>query len=110
MIALADAPLGAIMAILLAFAPFIAFAICDRFVGPNVGLVAAAIVAAGLIVRGIAMRQSLKLLEIGTLILFAGLAVYAYVGRAQWSLYGVRLWVDAGLLIIVLVTMIVGQP
>jgi hypothetical protein len=98
------------MGILLAFAPFIAFAICDRFVGANIGLIAAAIVSAGLILRGIALRQSAKLLEVGTFVLFAGLAIYAYVSRAQWSLYGVRLWVDAGLAGIVLLTMVVGKP
>jgi hypothetical protein len=98
------------MGILLAFAPFIAFAICDRFLGPNVGLVAATLVAVALIARGLFLRQSVKLLEVGTFILFAGLALYAYLGRAQWSLYGVRLWVDAGLMVIVLVTMAVGRP
>ena len=39
------------MGILLAFAPFIAFAVIDRLVGSTQGLVAALIVAVALLVR-----------------------------------------------------------
>ena len=99
------------MGILLEFAPFIMFAVCDRIVGPNIGLIAAALVAAALIIRDLVTPgRHLKLLAIGTFVLFAGLAAYALLGHVQWSLYGVRLWVDAGLLIVVLLTMVIGRP
>jgi hypothetical protein len=39
------------MGILLAFAPFIAFAIVDRLVGPVEGLIVGALVSAGLLIR-----------------------------------------------------------
>jgi hypothetical protein len=39
------------MAILLAFAPFIAFALIDRLVGPTEGLIAGAVVSLALLVR-----------------------------------------------------------
>jgi hypothetical protein len=51
-----------------------------------------------------------KILEIGTALLFGGLALYTVLGRATWSVIGVRLCVDAGLLLIVLVSMAAGRP
>lgn len=99
------------MGILLAFAPFIVFAIIDRVAGPTEGLVAAAIVSAALLMRDwITPGRSTKILEIGTLLLFVGLALYAVATRPAWSIVGVRLCVDAGLLAIVVVSMAVGRP
>jgi hypothetical protein len=54
--------------------------------------------------------RSPKLLEIGTVILFAGLAVYALLGGPTGSVFGIRLLVDAGLLTIVLVSIAIGRP
>jgi hypothetical protein len=97
--------------ILLAFAPFIAFAIGDRLVGPTQGLIAGAVVSAALLVRDLVSRgRSPKILEIGTAVLFTGLAIYAVAGHPTWSVIGVRLCVDAGLLLIVLISMIGGRP
>ena len=42
--------------------------------------------------------------------LFGGLAVYALLGGPAWTVIGVRLRVDAGLLLIVLASMAVGRP
>jgi hypothetical protein len=99
------------MGILLAFAPFIAFAIVDRLAGPTEGLIIGACVSAALLVRDwITPGKRPKLLEIGTALLFAGLALYAVLGRPTWSVIGVRLCVDAGLLLIVLASMAVGRP
>lgn len=99
------------MGILLAFAPFIAFAVVDRLVGPTEGLVAGALVSLVLSARdAFATGRSPKVLEIGTAVLFCALAAYAVVGHPAWSVIGVRLCVDAGLLVIVLVTMAIGRP
>lgn len=99
------------MGILLAFAPFIVFALIDRFLGPTGGLIAGALVSAALLVRDwITPGRAPKILEIGTTLLFGGLALYAVLGRATWSVIGVRLCVDAGLLAIVLISMAVGCP
>jgi hypothetical protein len=99
------------MGILLAFAPFIAFALIDRLVGPVEGLVAGALTSAALLVRDWAgAGKTPKMLEVGTFILFGGLALYALLVGPTWSIFGVRLCVDAGLLIIVLVTMAIGKP
>lgn len=99
------------MGILLAFAPFIVFAIVDRTVGVTEGLIAGAVVSAGLLIRDwMTPGRSPKILEIGTFILFAGLALYALLGRPDWSLMGVRLRVDAGLMLIALVSMALRKP
>jgi hypothetical protein len=54
--------------------------------------------------------HSVKLLETGTLLLFGGLTLLQLVMGEQWSIADVRLRVDAGLLLIVLLTMVLGRP
>lgn len=98
------------MGILLAFAPFIVFAVIDHFFGSAAGLGAGALASAVLLVRDFASGRSPKILEIGTFVLFAGMALFVFLGGAQWSVIGVRLRVDAGLLAIVLVSMALRQP
>ena len=98
------------MGILLAFAPFIAFALIDRLAGPTVGLVVGAVVSAGSFLRDLISGRKPKVLEIGTAILLGGLALYTLLGRPTWSVIGVRLAVDAGLLAIVLASMVLGRP
>jgi uncharacterized membrane protein YraQ (UPF0718 family) len=49
-------------------------------------------------------------LEIGTVVLFGGLALYALFAAPDWSVIGVRLRVDAGLLVIVLASLALGRP
>jgi hypothetical protein len=99
------------MGILLAFAPFIVFAIVDRILGATDGLIGAALAAAILLVRDLMTPgRTPKILEIGTLVLFAGLALYALFGDPVWSVIGVRLCVDVGLLLIVLLSMAIGRP
>jgi hypothetical protein len=99
------------MGILLAFAPFIVFAVLDRVFGPAAALVAGAAVSAALIARDLlGSGRSVKILEVGTFILFSGLALYTLLRGASWSVIGVRLCVDAGLLAVVLASMAVGRP
>ena len=99
------------MGILLSFAPFILFVIIERLEGVKTGLLVAAFVSAALPARNfIGPRKTAKVLEIGTAILFAVLAAYACLSNFTWPLAGVRLCVDAGLLLVVLVSMAVRQP
>lgn len=95
---------------LLAFAPFIAFAVLNHFVAPVAALVVAALVSLGLIIKEVLQRRSAKILEVGTCILFSGLALYAYMADAAWSVVGVKLAVDVGLLAIVLFSLMIGRP
>jgi hypothetical protein len=99
------------MGILLAFAPFIVFAAIDRLAGSTGGLVAGAVVALALLLRDrLTPGRRAKMLDIGTAILFAGLALYALLARPTWSVIGVRLCVDAGLLLIVLASLAARRP
>ena len=99
------------MRVLLAFAPFIVFAVVDRIFGGTAGLVAGAAVSAALVLRDwIGASRAPKLLEPGTVILFAALALYAVLSGPTLSIIGARLRVDAGLLLIVLVSMAVRRP
>lgn len=99
------------MGILLAFAPFIAFAVVDRVAGPLAGLIIGAIVSLVLLARDwLFTRRSLKILDVGTALLFAGLVLYSLLVKPTWSVIAVRLCVDSGLLLIVLVSIAVRHP
>lgn len=99
------------MNMLLAFAPFIAFVVIERLVGVPAGLAAGAIVAAVLLVRDLATPgRHVKVLEIGTVLLFGALTAYALTNDVQWSIAAVRLRVDAGLMVIVLASIALRQP
>ncbi len=88
------------METLLAFAPFIVYVVIERIAGIMPGLVSAAIVSFLLLLRDIiSPSRTVKILEIGTVILFGGLAAYARFTAATWSIVAVRLRVDAGLLL-----------
>jgi hypothetical protein len=98
------------MGILLAFAPFIAFAVIDRLIGSAEGLFAGFAVAAVLVRDRLGRSRSPKVLDIGTTILFGALALYTLLANPAWSIFGVRLVVDAGLLLIVIVSLAIRQP
>jgi hypothetical protein len=99
------------MNLLLAFAPFVAFVIFERVLNVPLGLVTGAIVAMMLILRDLFHpTRSVKLLEVGTALLFASLATYTFFHDAQWSIAAVRLRVDGGLTLIVLISMALRQP
>jgi hypothetical protein len=99
------------MYLLLAFSPFIVFAVVERLFGIPAGLGAAALTSAALVVRDLlAPGRSPKLLEIGSFLLFGGLSLLVPLLGGEWSVAGVRLRVDAGLLLIVLLSMVLGRP
>jgi hypothetical protein len=99
------------MQILLSFAPFIVFALLLRTAAIDTSLWAAAAVSAALIARErFVDGKSVKMLEAGTLLLFGLLALYTTLTQASWSIAAVRAVVDAGLLLIILVSMAVRQP
>jgi len=101
-------PAGA--SIVVGFAPYIAFFIAARAVSVDVALWAALAVAALNAGRDWAQAGSLKLLEAGTVLLFAALAAFTAAVHFAWTLMTVRLAVDAGLLAIVLASLAIDQP
>lgn len=98
------------MSILLAFLPFLGFALVDRFIGSTEALIVGALISAAMTGRDFLAGRSPKILEIGTLILFVVLALYVFLLSPAWSLWIIRLLVDLGLLVIVLVSMLIGKP
>lgn len=100
------------MNLLWGFAPFFAFVVVERLAGVMPGLLAACAVSVLVTLRD-AVRGGWqpKWLEVGTLLLFGGLAAYAWITPdAAWSIAQVRLCVDTGLLLIVLASLAIGHP
>jgi intracellular septation protein A len=99
------------MNILLAFIPFIAFAILEGRLGIQSALLVATIAAAALVARDwLFRRRSLKLLEVGSLLLFATLALASHSPKFHPSILMVRLLVDSGLLLVVGSSVAAGRP
>jgi hypothetical protein len=99
------------MGILLAFAPFIVFAVLDRYLGSTGALIAGAVVSGALIARSWATPgHPVRILEVGTFILMLLLAIYTATAGSTLSVIGVRLCADSGLLLIVLISMAVRRP
>lgn len=99
------------MKTLLAFLPFIVFAILNRVAGTATALIAAAAISAFFVVRDLATSsRHVKVLDIGALVLFSGLGAYSIAERHAWSIVAVRLCVDSGLLLTVLVSLLIRQP
>lgn len=99
------------MNLLISFAPFIAFAVLIHLGFVELALWAGAVVAAALILRErLFLHRSVKILEAGTVVLFAALALYTALTDQVWSVPLVRLVVDTGLLLIVLLSLAIGQP
>lgn len=100
------------MQLLLAFVPFIAFVAVERGVGTLPGLVAGTAASLALLVLD-RLRDSgqLRILELGTALLFGGLALWGWqFGVDAWSVAGVRLRVDLGLMLIVLASVAMKRP
>lgn len=98
------------MGLLLAFLPFIAFALLANHVDPKIALAVAAVIAIVLVARDWATKRRVKILDAGTAVLFTALAIYATVEQATLSLVAVRACVDGGLLLIVLFSLAIRQP
>ncbi len=98
------------MSILLGLAPFVVFFILMRLVSPLAGLAAAFAVSFLLGFRHWRHRERLKVLDIGSLLLFGVLLLYTLTASPRWSVATVRLAVDGGLFAIVLVSLAIGTP
>lgn len=99
------------MNLIVSFLPFLVFA-----VGLHLGYVAlalwgAAIVAAVLLVRDVAINhKSAKILEVGTLVLFLALALYTSLSGRDWTIPDIRLIIDGGLFAIAAGSLAIGRP
>jgi len=98
------------MSILLGLSPFLIFFILMRLATPVAGLLAALAVSSLLCLRMGWRRESVKILEVGSLILFGLLTGYTLLASPQWTVATVRLAVDSGLLAIALVSLAIDRP
>ncbi|KAB1069915.1 hypothetical protein [Methylobacterium planeticum] len=99
------------MNLLFSFAPFIVFAVLIHLGYAEAGLWAGALTAGGLLLRDrLVLGRSIKILELGTMVLFAGLAAYTSRVDHEWTIPAVRLIVDGGLLLIALFSLAIRVP
>lgn len=99
------------MGMLIAFAPFIVFAILDHFVGPVWSLAAGTTASALLLLRDlVSSKREPKILEMGTFLLFGGLTAFMWFKGSTLPIMGVRVCVDTGLLLIILLSMALRRP
>jgi uncharacterized membrane protein len=98
------------VSILLSLSPFAVFFALMRLVSPIAGLIGALVVSALLCARARRRGESVKILEIGSVVLFGLLVAYTLVAAPRWTVATVRLAVDGGLLTIVLVSLAIGRP
>jgi len=99
------------MGSLLPFVPFIVFAVLCWLGGSTAGLIAGACSALIILGRDVVfLKHSPKLIEVGAVILFGALAVFALTTRANWTVPGVRLLVDSGLLALIVLSILMRRP
>lgn len=98
------------MSILLGLSPFLTFFALMRLVTPIAGLIGALAVSSLLCLRMWRRGESVKILEVGSLILFGLLTGYTLLAAPRWTVATVRLAVDGGLLGIALVSLAIDRP
>jgi hypothetical protein len=98
------------MMIFLILAPFGAFATLMVVTSATVSLFASAGVAAATIAYDLTRGGSIKMLAVGSLILFSALGCYIAVVDSSWSSSTVRLAVDGGVLVIALASIVLRFP
>lgn len=98
------------MSILLSLSPFAVFFVVMRLRSPMAGLIGALAVSLLLCARMRGRGEAVKILEVGSLVLFGLLTAYTWLAAPRWTVATVRLAVDAGLLAIVVVSLGIGRP
>src|SRR5262249_61112723 len=81
-----------------------------RLSSPAAGLTAAFATSVALCVAHYRRGHAVKILEIGTFILFGTLAAYTWLTATAWTVATVRLVVDSGLLAIAVVSLAIDRP
>ncbi|TCR60638.1 hypothetical protein [Bosea sp. BK604] len=98
------------MDLLLAFAPFVAFALGVSLLGSQAALILGALASAAVVLHGRLRGKAPKILELGSLLLFLGLAAVESFAKVDLSLVAAKFWVDLGLLLIVVLSIAIGRP
>jgi hypothetical protein len=98
------------MMVFLILAPFGAFATLMMLTSATISLFAGAGVAAATIAYDVIRGGSIKMLAVGSLILFNALGCYIAFVDSSWSSPTVRLAVDGGVLVIALASILLRFP
>jgi hypothetical protein len=101
---------GVRMSILFSLSPFIVFFVLMRLVSPLAGLATAFAVSLLMGFYQWWRGEQVKVLELGSLLLFGLLLLYTLRAAPHWSVATVRLAVDGGLFTIGLVSLAIGTP
>jgi hypothetical protein len=96
--------------ILLSLSPFAVFFVLMRGHSPLAGLLGALVTSVLLCVRMHRRGEAMKILEVGSLVVFGALAAYTLALAPRWTVATVRLVVDLGLLAIVVASLAIGRP
>lgn len=97
------------MSIIFSFAPFIVFFIATSFAAPLVGITAAFVVAAYSMIHNWQREKSFKILDIGSLILFCGTALFILTTSPGLNVGTASLIVNGGLLFTALISLLIGK-
>jgi len=99
------------LGVFLSFLPFIAFALLAEPIGPMLALAIGAAIGLVLAVRSrMTPPYALNVLDTGAAALMGGVALYLAAAGGTLSLIAVRLCVDFGLFLIVLISIAIGRP
>jgi hypothetical protein len=98
------------MPFFLIMSPFVTFAALSCVTSLTVSLVAAAAVAAALTLADYLRGASIKLLSVGPMLMFTGLACYFVFTGEAWNIHHIHLALDSGVLTIALVSIALGRP
>jgi len=97
------------MGLLLGFAPFIVFSLLTG-ISVDLALWIAFAAAFTIAIRDFAHTRILRILDVGSMMLFGALALYRGFIEPMASIQAIRLVVDGGLLAITLGSMLAGNP
>lgn len=81
-----------------------------RLLSPAAGLFGAAVASLILCLVTLWQGKSVKILELGSLVLFGLLGMFTVAVRPPWTVATVRLAVDGGLLVIILLSLSIRKP
>lgn len=98
------------MAVFLILAPFGAFAMLMMVASAAVSLFAGGVLALGVVLWDVLRGGSVKMLAVGSVVLFDALGCYITLVDGNWSGAAVRLAVDGGVLAIALLSLAIRLP
>jgi intracellular septation protein A len=98
------------MTIFLVLAPYGAFATLMLVTSATVSLFVAALICLGVIALDIARGRSIKILGVGSVIVFGAIGLYLIFVDATLSTTAVKIAVDAGILAVSVGSILAGRP